>query len=292
MGLLGILANGFVLVVMVKHVTKKSRPSTLLIIHQTVADTMCSVNVLITYVLLLTMNGKLEGWWGDMLCWIFINESLFLYGLIVSSYGLVIVTFERYLMVVRPVYHRNHFNTRMVGALILADWLGALGILAPLSLYYDVENNWCMTLPEPRYISDQSYILAYTMYSFIIPVCLLVYGGWATTRALIKRTREIKSVNSTGQDGSLSKSQINVTVTMAMVVVVFLICFLPFEIGLVCYSFDVIMYDPRIFGPLFVICLVNCFVNPFIYVAKLQVFKTGVKKMFHIQASSHVSCTS
>ena len=115
LGLLGVLSNGFVLVVMLGYVKNRSRPSTMLIIHQTVADGMCSANVLITYTLWFTVDGKLTGWWGDMLCAVIIDEGIFWFGLVVSSFNLVSITLERYLMVVHPILHRNHFSKRLFG---------------------------------------------------------------------------------------------------------------------------------------------------------------------------------
>ena len=283
LGLLGLLSNGFVLVVMLGYVKIKSRLSTLLVVHQTVADAVCSANVLITYTLWFTVNGKLEGLWGDVLCKVFINETLFWIGLMLSVFSLTIIIFERFLMVVHPIFHRNHFTKRVVAILLLIDWLAAFGFLAPMAFYSEVQYGWCIVLTAPEYIDEQTYTKCFTVGTFIIPVGLLIYGSWKTTRTLITRTRTIQAVGTeTGGGERLSKSQVNITVTMVVVVVVFLVCFTPYQMALACYSFGIISYDANIFGPVFVVCLITCCINPFIYAVKYEVFKVGIRKMLRI----------
>ena len=88
-GMLGFLANGFVIVVMLRYVKMQSHTSTMLVVNQAVVDGMCSFIVMITYILLATMDGRLEGWWGDMLCLVIISESLIFFGYITSTFSLV-----------------------------------------------------------------------------------------------------------------------------------------------------------------------------------------------------------
>ena len=279
LGLLGVLSNGFVLVVMLGYVKNKSRPSTMLVIHQTVADGMCSANVLVTYTLWFTVDGKLEGWWGEMLCYAFVNEGIFWFGLVVSSFSLVSITFERYLMVVHPILHRNHFNKRLVWILIVLNWFSAAAILAPLPLYYEVQSGWCILLPQAKYINSKAWLICFTVLTFLIPVCILIFGSWKTTHVLFRRTRAIRN-QTENQAERLSKGQVNITITMVVVVVVFLVCLLPYQIALAVFTFDIIGYDAQIFGPLFVVCLINCCINPFIYAVKFETFKSGLRKMF------------
>ena len=74
-GAVGLIANGFVLVVLLGFARLKYRPSVLLILHQTVTDAICSAMTLLTQGIYMTLDGKLEGTLGAFLCQVVLNDE-------------------------------------------------------------------------------------------------------------------------------------------------------------------------------------------------------------------------
>ena len=139
----------------------------------------------------------------------------------------------------------------------MLNWFSAAAINTPLPLYYEVQDGWCFLLEQARYINSKAWQVSFTLFTFLFPVCILIYGSWKTTRVMFRRTRAIHN-QTENQSERLSKGQVNITITMVVVVVVFLVCLLPYQIALAVYTVDIIGYDAEIFGPLFVVCLINC----------------------------------
>ena len=99
---------------------------------------------------------------------------------------------------------------------------------------------------------------------------------------LVKRHRAIHAPES--NNSQLSAEQINMTKTMILVAVVFVICLLPFQTFYLVYEVKPLDADDmsvnEIYVWLAVISLTNCCINPFIYAVKYGAFKTGIKRMF------------
>ena len=103
-GGLGVLSNGFVLVVLFGFVKLKYLPCTELMIHQTITDAICSALLLLQHALFHAVNGELRNWWGYVLCNFIYTRNLFWTAFNASSFSLVSISLEQFLMVVYPVF--------------------------------------------------------------------------------------------------------------------------------------------------------------------------------------------
>ena len=173
-GAVGLIANGCVLVVLLGFATLKYRPSVLLILHQTVTDAICSAMTLLTQGIYMTLDGKLEGTLGAFLCQVVLNETLMWTSFSASTFSHVSITLERYLVVVHPVFHRNHFTKRLVAVLIVLCW--TLGVI--FCIYYPFvshvdEYSYC------NYIYTQYfhvYVVSYFLGTVLLPMIFIIYG--------------------------------------------------------------------------------------------------------------------
>ena len=140
----GLISNGFVLLILLSYSTMKMRPGALLIIHQTLSDVIASSMILLYYSVLVTQDSQLQGFAGNFMCKFIISECFLWTAFNASSFNLVSITCERYLMVVWPVFHRNYFSKRVVYVLIVCTWLagGLLNVMMPV--ISNVENGWCI----------------------------------------------------------------------------------------------------------------------------------------------------
>ena len=278
-GAVGLIANGFVLVVLLGFATLKYRPSVLLILHQTVTDAICSAMTLLTYGTYMTHQGKLQGMLGKILCQAIVNEELFWISFSASTFSLVSITLERYLVVVHPVFHRNHFSKRLVAVLIVLCWVLAVLLNLPFALVSEVDaDGYCIVNSRGTFglIITTTYFLG----CFFLPMMCIILAYTHMIFILVKRT---KAIHISQNSGKLSKGQMNMTKTMVLVAVVFVICLLPYHIYLVVYDLKPLDINHPVYLDIYIWLLVisstNCCINPFIYAVKYEAFKTGIRRM-------------
>ena len=109
-GLVGLVANGFVLMALMKKKLRR-QTSNILTINQVVVDLIACLSVIISYVLRIEIiNLSFVGTLGDFVCIIFMREG-WCYTMIQTSItSLQMIAIERYLKIVHPVQYRNYFR--------------------------------------------------------------------------------------------------------------------------------------------------------------------------------------
>ena len=105
-GSVGVISNAFALVVIAKNKTLNQRISNLLIANQSVADLVSSVN-LIAYSTIQDSKVS-DDLGGVLLCKVWLSGGLVWGFLLTSTWNLMVLTIERYLSVVHPVWHSNN----------------------------------------------------------------------------------------------------------------------------------------------------------------------------------------
>ena len=113
-GLLAMLANGFLLVILIYFLENRRQTTNVLIINQTSMDLITSIGIIISYV----TNDFTATYFPDSLgyakCLLF-HESIFQYtGLLSSVIGLSVIAGERYVKIVHSILHRKHYRPWMI----------------------------------------------------------------------------------------------------------------------------------------------------------------------------------
>ena len=294
-GTVGVVANGFVLVVLMGYARIKFNPSTILLINQTVTDALCSMFVLLTKVLPVLELGYLTGAWGEFLCRSLLNQNLFWACFNASSFSLVSITLERYLAVVHPVFHRNHLTKRLVVGLVVLGWLLGVLCVTPVFSFFRLNNGVCVA-GWPSRLFDLLYIICLTTLTYILPAVFIIVGYGKMIWVLKKRGMTVNSHTSGGAVSreTMLKGQLNTTVTMIMIAVVFVICLTPYQL----YTLVTVITEAHVtnFHSDFYLFLLlgsvlNCCINPFIYAIKYNAFKNGTRRMFRLKSANRVTST-
>ena len=288
-GSVGVLANGFVLIVLIGFTKIKYGLSTILLIHQTVTDTVCSAFILLSKGLSMTDLVKYTGVFGEIGCRILFNNNLFWMSFTASSYSIVSITLERYLVIVHPVFHRNHFTKRVVKALIILCWTLAALCIFPVILIFSIQDGTCVAA-WPSQTLDLVYLITVSVVHFILPVTFFVFAYGRMIWVLRMRNKISNSYRSGMADNAaMGKSQLNMTMTMIVVAMVYIICLSPNQI----YSWVTILtrshnahFGSRIYFSFMILSLMNCCINPFIYAVKYNAFKTGIRRMLKLEDES------
>ena len=293
-GTIGIIANGFVLIVLIGFSKITYSPGIILLIHQTLTDTLSSVLILLTIGIPLAELGFLSSVRGEILCRTILSESLFWICFTASSYSLVSITLERYLAIAHPVFHRNHFSNRLVAILIVVDWFLATLAFVPLTMIFSVNDGICVPNWPSRSL-DLAYGTTLSSATVFLPCIILVLGYGRMIWVLRKRSKVANSfAPGTTRNQGMSKSQQNITMTMIFLAIVYVICLMPYQV----YTLTTIITEKHVenfssntYSFLLIWSLMNCCINPFIYAIKYETFKKGIRRMLKLKASKHVTST-
>lgn len=202
-GVFGLVANSFVMFVLsyFNHIAKNATNK--FIFNQTLIDAVCCL-ALVSYVLVKwfgVSNGVGSGASGWIRCLLIDSSAPVVSSANASQIGLVIITVERYAMIVHPVGHRKHFRSWMIHLGLVIPWVGGLClIIIPNWSTTRVVGGQCLTLKFwPTAAMFTSYTVVLFVLQFVIILAILVF---CYTRIIIAIRRQ-----------TLSKGQADAAVT-------------------------------------------------------------------------------
>lgn len=125
-GIIGILDNAFALTVLVASKSLRRSLSTTFLIHQSLVDFISSVLLIASYDTnkgqVLTEGGK----WtlaGELYCQLW-GGRMFMWGFVmISTYNLLLLTLERYCIVVHPIWHRMTITRKKLLVAMAVMWI-------------------------------------------------------------------------------------------------------------------------------------------------------------------------
>ncbi|ELT99238.1 hypothetical protein CAPTEDRAFT_201176 [Capitella teleta] len=282
LGVVGLVGNAIVLVVMIGGKKTRRQITGSLIINQSLVDLCCALSVILTYGYNMKPMQRYDLRGREALCYLLVDKIMLFTLMNASTYSLMVITTERYLMIVTPIFHRNHFTRQRALLLVVLAWLAAyLWTSSPtLPTKFMDENGQCIPFVWGNVEAQKNFGITYVTATFFVPILLfaLAYShvGWV----LRKKTVQVGiGPNAPGPETKLTRRQVNVTKTMVMVTSAFAMCWTPNQIYYLLFNLG---YDLNFTSVGYLITLfmsfVNCCINPFIYAFKLEAFRQGIMK--------------
>ena len=282
-GVFGTATNALVLYALVAYNVQqaKRRAVNLLIIHQNVIDLSSCLLLIITYS--IGYKSNLTGALGYFLCTVFISEGAAHSALHASLVNLTSLTIERYLKVVYPFWSKTHTKRWMVHAAMVFAWIVGILYCMPVAFVTSVVvDGRCLS----HFIWESPAVrLAYGAISncllFLLPLVIFVYC-YGHIVVVMRRQMRVMAGHSTESSSQANASQIqskrvkwNITKTMIIVSVAFVVCWTPFQMYFMIVDNTAQPSDVFVgyFATVFLVYLNIC-INPFIYAAKHE----GVKQ--------------
>ena len=274
MGCIGTLANGLVVHVLSRSDQQKKSVH-IFIINQLALDLFSSVAVILTYIWKLA-DVRLYGTLNFVLCLIIGSEDVLWIGLNGSIINMTFMTIERYIKIVFPIFHRNHYNKWITYFLMALAW--ATGFLMNFPAVYtttDFSNGNCLAYTIYPSVEFGVFVGMYFLFfEYIIPILtfLICYGHIIV---VIRRSGKQLSQHQNGDNTVQSKTNKNeksIVKIMVTVSLMFSICWTPANVYLQivtsdCCGFslnDTAWYVSMILG------FLNICLQPFIYVYGLK----------------------
>lgn len=202
-----------------------------------------------------------------------------------SSYNLLAITLERYLMVVHPIYHKANVSRKKLTIIAIFPWVigtifqSCYGI--PTS---ELQGDTCVTYAIwPSINAMRISGVISTVVPFFLPATVMIALYVRMVVVLRSRIRPgtVQPMNSAGPNKIMSKSQKNLTKTCIIIGVAFVSCWSPSQMFWLLYNLgvDLNQRDDYHFATLLMVYL-NCSVNPFIYIFSYEEFQQGIRKLF------------
>jgi len=271
-GLVGTAANGLVLYALV---VSKQHKKHVLIVHQNAIDLFTSFFMIVTYTTRLC-NVPLTGSVGYWLCAMMFSDCLCWLGTVASAINLAIITVERYLKVVHPVWSKKKLHNWMIYLAMVAAWIisfiSNIAVVFPTS---GVIDGVCYpyTIWKNKAARMFYFIWNFVSFYFIILV-IFVFCYW---RIIVVIRRQARVMASHAADGSsaaqnqLNEIQSSVIKTMIVVSAYYAISWLPAYIH---FLMETLSSDPIGLGDIYFATLLLAYsymcTNPFIYATKLD----------------------
>jgi len=195
-GVVGTAANALVLYAMV---ASKQHKRHALIVNQNVLDLSGSLLLVVTYALKISdlyLTGSL-GYW---ICMMIISENLLWCALQGSVFNLAVITVDRYLKVVHPIWSRKHLRKWTTYCLVASPWI--IGIIFNMSVTFEtsaVIDGVChgLTVWEDRVLQMVHGVIFFAcFYGEILVIFVLCY--WRILTTIRRQAKVMASHNAAG----------------------------------------------------------------------------------------------
>ena len=179
-GVIGILANAFVMLVLGSSVRIRGKIVNTLIIHQSFIDFLASVALVGTAHLSAGDQHGLEGIHADIYCFFVMGKWPLWFMMLTSSFSLMFINIERYISIVYPIFHHIKVTRKRVLMLLPIVWvLGLVEECLVASSFVSVDGA-CGVGPMYYHIRANFITLGYsfiTLHFFVsVFLVMILYG--------------------------------------------------------------------------------------------------------------------
>ena len=308
-GIVGALGNGFVILVMVSSKEVRKKIPNILIIHQSIIDAFTSVLLILTSANTYDNKGDHYGLVGELYCRIWAMKVPLWSAFMVSTYNLLILTIERYIEIVHPLFHKVSFGrVHLFTAMVLVWIIGFAYNFLLTGLTSGTTSGSCdlMTNWPSEFARKTTGVLTFVL-EYFVPLLVMIFCY--SRIAWILKTKAIKVVpisntnNSNPSDSAaqsqtpnvvirttlMSKARRNVIKTLFIVCICFVACWTWNQVFFLLYNTDYeVSFSSGFYHFTVYAAFINSCVNPFIYIVQLTSFRSAVRLLFGCPTTSIV----
>jgi len=290
-GVIGTAANGLVLYALV---ASKQHKKHVLIFHQNVLDLFACISVFISYLLKLC-NVYLTGSTGYWLFMLVTSDNIIWLVSYCSVINLAIISIERYLKVVHPVWSKKNLRPWMIYSAMAFAWIGPVVNVIVVIAFSKVivTNGYFIVLLVTK---NKSEILVYTLWYFlsryVIILFIFIFCYGRILVAVRRQARVMAGHSAAGSSAGQTQSnqiQTNVIKTMIYVCAFYAILWSPNHIVIFLLRLypnflklnTVVVYYATLF-----LAFLYISANPLIYAIKFDPVKQVIIRMIYCNKTS------
>ena len=221
-GIIGVVANSFVIQILGSSAKIRQTLVNTLIIHQSFVDLLTSVLLIGTaHIDGLDQHG-LDGFHADVYCFFLASKWPLWVMIDVSSFSLVFLNIERYISIVNPIYHHIKITRKKVLTLLPIVWF--LGLLEQCFLCssFESENGACV-FGNPGMF--QITVITFLILHFFLPVVLVLFLYGHMFLRLKSSVNSGSDATSGNRNDVIEKAKKNVFKTMLFITMCYAVCY-------------------------------------------------------------------
>ena len=273
-GVVGIAANALILYALV---ASKQHKKHVLIVNQNVLDFISSLFLVITYSLKLC-NFYLVGLGGYWFCVLVLSETLLWFPIVASKTNLMVITIERYLKAVYPIWSKNKLRKWMIHSAMAFTWISAVVNMAFMIVTSDVVDGVCYSYVfwESR-VTQVAFGVWYFLSFYLIILIIFIFCYWRILVVIRRQARVMAGHSGPGPSTAQTQSrkiQTNVIKTMIIVSAFYAISDTPVNMYFLLMNINENL--TLLYGGYYALMVVSFFyicANPFIYATKFDPVK-------------------
>ncbi|KAI0218467.1 hypothetical protein LSAT2_029839 [Lamellibrachia satsuma] len=279
---IGIVGNALAIFVIVQCSKMRKKFSNILILNQSSIDLAASLLMLVSKTVTVS-DVNLSGLGGELYCRFWLT-GFFLWSLIISSsYNLMVLTLERYVGVVHPLFHHTFLSkTKILVFAGAAWWPGPILMLCFVIPTSGVIDGHCVVMDI--YVNqtwDKACGVMLFVMQYLLPITVFITCYIRMFMRL--RTQVHPLAPSIGNEAARQKARArrNLLKTLFAVIVGYLLCNSFNQFIVLASTFGApVDFSSYYFGFTVIAMFSNCCVNPFVYALKYQTYQKELRKLF------------
>ncbi|KAL6102792.1 sstr5 [Pungitius sinensis] len=280
--IVGLLGNTLVIYVVIRY-TKMKTVTNLYILNLALADELYILGIPF-----LGTNSVLSYWpFGDFLCKVCMTADAM--SQFTSTFCLTVMSIDRYLAVVHPMRSAKWRKPQVAKIFNAVVWVVSFLVVLPVTIYSNVQEelNACnITWPEPRELQSIIFILYTSILGFFCPLVVICL-------CYLLIVIKVRSAGVRAGITNRRKSERKVTRMVVIIVMVFVLCWLPFfTTNLVNLVYIIPENLAGVYFFLVILTYVNSCANPILYGFLSENFKQSFQKALCLQKPKGICTTS
>ncbi|XP_038060706.1 neuropeptides capa receptor-like [Patiria miniata] len=280
--IIGIVGNSLVIVIISSVRKMRSTTTNLLILHQSVIDLTSAV--LMASVVLSEVAASADYVMSLSACMFWFSRYPVWSCFMVSTINLMALTLERHHAIVRPLRHSTVYSPARVTRFFAVFWVAGFVLLSNLIFMSDVlYDKYCLFARFESEVVQHAVGVVTVVLFYLIPLTVMVF----TYSSILREVRRTSPERNRGegargvQPGTQERLEKNILKVLALVVMVYVVCWSPNQILYLYYSLGGHLDFAGAFYHLTVVLVTcNMSVNPFVYALKYHQFREGLVAVF------------